>query len=869
MNSYENYVTLLNINDGAPGQPGAPGKDAQKYRIETSQEEILKFYTEKETEESNFDLLFSPDEFEISIYELDSQDLNGQIKIPIKSKDQLKIFYYDQSKGWIDFILPEEYYYKGEDEPIYDENGEVIGIESQEVRYTFYSIINGNINLYFNILKNYASDKKFLGETDEQFYIRTSQKNLSFYISKKIKEEDAIIKLKYNITDENNQTFFTEQIITIRKAMTEDLAKLSLKANGIYSSIASTALEFTADGLYVRNGGLKIFNKNSEQVLKADTEGNLILTGEIYATNGVFNGEVQATSGTFNGTIKAKDGAIGGFIIGEHSITSEDLELHSSYIQENGESIESKIIAKNIEIGTGAQIQEYIELGNFVKIWNPSIQDNNIFIQVLDTNSQNAITLNENGTITLGDVTNSYIQLDGAKQEIFGYSQNTSSYGWKINPQEAIFNNIVAQGSIKAASFEYGAIQSVGGTLLIRPSSRIKKINGPQITLENINSGFYSGDLCTIENNQGNLNYYFINSIEGNIITLHTMTGEESILDNTYIGSPIINLGKQGAIGIGINGSSLDTYGINANSISVVEHNGYGKLDSKIILGKLPNNIESFGPASNTYGLYAENVVLNGSLTTKTATYSPVQTYSNKDFSYSGIGTTLGYEGAPSAEEMQDRFPQATRGQILFWAGAKGMTKEEIEASKFFIDQYGNMYAGSGFFEGTIITKSTIEAAEIKTAILTGTGKNNEGNPALLIRDVSEGIHFYNSKSNKNPVFRLSDSEFVVDDLKVTLNKKFVITKEGGLELSRIELKDGLVIDKTIISYSKTGSEIYFKDNSDIVFKPAIGKEMAITSQGVSINGHLFYMDGTNIEGEYRQIKNKEDQVIGYDLYIY
>ena len=43
MNSYENYVTLLNINDGAPGQPGAPGNDAQKYRIETNQEEILKF----------------------------------------------------------------------------------------------------------------------------------------------------------------------------------------------------------------------------------------------------------------------------------------------------------------------------------------------------------------------------------------------------------------------------------------------------------------------------------------------------------------------------------------------------------------------------------------------------------------------------------------------------------------------------------------------------------------------------------------------------------------------------------------------------------------------------------------------------------
>jgi hypothetical protein len=68
-------------------------------------------------------------------------------------------------------------------------------------------------------------------------------------------------------------------------------------------------------------------------------------------------------------------------------------------------------------------------------------------------------------------------------------------------------------------------------------------------------------------------------------------------------------------------------------------------------------------------------------------------------------------------------------GQILLWAGAENSSKEGIENSKFFVDQYGNMYAGSGFFDGTIITNSVIEAAEIKTAVLTGTGTG----PALRI----------------------------------------------------------------------------------------------------------------------------------------
>jgi hypothetical protein len=35
---------------------------------------------------------------------------------------------------------------------------------------------------------------------------------------------------------------------------------------------------------------------------------------------------------------------------------------------------------------------------------------------------------------------------------------------------------------------------------------------------------------------------------------------------------------------------------------------------------------------------------------------------------------------------MDDKFPGVSRGQILFWAGAKGTLKDDVEASKFFVD---------------------------------------------------------------------------------------------------------------------------------------------------------------------------------------
>jgi hypothetical protein len=36
------------------------------------------------------------------------------------------------------------------------------------------------------------------------------------------------------------------------------------------------------------------------------------------------------------------------------------------------------------------------------------------------------------------------------------------------------------------------------------------------------------------------------------------------------------------------------------------------------------------------------------------------------------------------------------------------------------VDTYGNIYAGSGYFEGSVISKATISAAKMQTAVLEG-----------------------------------------------------------------------------------------------------------------------------------------------------
>jgi len=132
----------------------------------------------------------------------------------------------------------------------------------------------------------------------------------------------------------------------------------------------------------INGGGFRIKNNyDDENCLFEVTESGIEMTGVIHATGGEFN-----------------NGIIGGFTIGSHSITSEGLELWSSYKNGNNEIIPSKIIANNIDLGIGANITNYLNIGN-LRLLNPAIGNNNNKVLTLSDNETSYFTLFNNGDI--------------------------------------------------------------------------------------------------------------------------------------------------------------------------------------------------------------------------------------------------------------------------------------------------------------------------------------------------------------------------------------------------------------------------------------------------------------------------------------
>ena len=204
-------------------------------------------------------------------------------------------------------------------------------------------------------------------------------------------------------------------------------------------------------------------------------------------------------------------------------------------------------------------------------------------------------------------------------------------------------------------------------------------------------------------------------------------------------------------------------------------------------------------------------------------------------------------------------------GQILIWAGASSDTKEGIEGSRFFVDQYGNMYAGSGYFDGTIITNSTIEAATIKTATLTC----REIDAGLSIRGSGKAISFYGGDENDiKTLFELSSGNLIAN-LPTIINTNFKIDDSGNLETPKITIEDNLKITGNQLEYLNS---IFTFSDSNFSFSPGGKKSiLSIETQGVNLKGSIYYKndDGTKTECEYRQVKDSNNEIVGYDLYIY
>ena len=363
MTEFKNLITLTQVSDGAPGGSDAPAEDSQKYYIETNQEEILRF---KEGE----GYLYSPQTLTFKIYN-NTKQINDQQRAI--SDNSYKLEYYGES-GFQEIEKNQP-----KDDPIL-ERGTSEGADPNTI--------------YFSVSSFYES------------YTGVIQNGQIFRFSYLVDNEVAAIK-----------------IIQMRNGVTEDMATFGLYAGGFNAAIQETKLDFSSAGLSIMNGGIKIFKKHQYSFFEtkdttmqdnkdyyekdeeseneiysltadtifqsgkkyyergeenapsfwADTDGNLTLTGTIYATNGSFSGSLYST-----------DAEIGGFKIDDSKIyvpvknenQDDDFTGSPLYLESSGH-----IYAKNITIGTGAVIEDFISLGD-AKLFNP--EENNGLILSAD-----------------------------------------------------------------------------------------------------------------------------------------------------------------------------------------------------------------------------------------------------------------------------------------------------------------------------------------------------------------------------------------------------------------------------------------------------------------------------------------------------
>ena len=256
--------------------------------------------------------------------------------------------------------------------------------------------------------------------------------------------------------------------------------------------------------------GIRIRNNVGATVLKTGDDGNLEITGTIYANAGQIGGMEVDDDKLSMDTIVLEPG-VGIYTTVEDSnnnplfsISDVDGSATFRYIEALGGLLGNLTVTDVITVGALGAIESanYSALDGW-HIDNYSATFNN-------ANVRGAITALEGnflGIVNVGPTTNNqeHIIIDGTHALIrsSGY-QDGAGAGWLINKKgDAYFNNITARGAIKTAVFEYSEVQSVSGVFLFRPSSTIRSAteNGNDLVLTVEKPLLFSvGHWCKVSN---------------------------------------------------------------------------------------------------------------------------------------------------------------------------------------------------------------------------------------------------------------------------------------------------------------------------------------------------------------------------------
>ena len=676
-----------------------------------------------------------------------------------------------------------------------------------------------------------------------------------------------------------NNNLIASAVVAVEFGTSKNMAKFAVTASTIEAAVGESKLEFSASGLSVINGGLTIYER--------DTSGDVPVNRKIFYYNedekalyiegsGTFTGTIHATAGSFSGDVSADNlianaGMIGGFAIHEDGLYSTD---DNQSIQLISTPEGSYIKADNIDLGVGAKIERYIQLGN-AYLWNPDGQDNigRSFIEIKDDNNQDIISLSDEGILRLGQIT-----LNGRNSTIYGDS-------FSITPSLASFNNISASGKISTAIFEQGHLQSAGGLMMFKPAYKIESYTNNVLTLDQEFLGSVDDYVYVVKEDGTPISGLIqVSEKEGNTVTLiNTIDGSDFSYSGTLVS--LIDIGVENDLIVGINSSNtpgafLKQRGITISQFNLVQSDPEDpstkymneNINPKVFLGDLDTSGIDFSDTgvqkSRGFGLYSENVYLTGSLTTKINTTSG-------NPSFAGVNTL---DGTHATVFIEHAYGDLDDSAIVFWAGSTGVLPQEIQRAPFQVTEKGSIYASQGIFTGAIITESFISGADLYAARIHGTGRTEGTDYGLAFYDTSEGIVFFEgTPSTASEVFSIGNNGFRKG------NNYFIDISSSGINFNGNDFKglnyytdniqgEYLRLYQNFIIGAHIDSEdvetldakITFNQQG-LYFNVTDSQNMSITQSLVKISAESAQMDNTILFGEqlkYEKVSN------GYNLFV-
>lgn len=732
---------------------------------------------------------------------------------------------------------------------------------------TQYSIPSNASDYHWYLLGN-----KTAGQDDPTDTISSGIKQLLQKLGRIMGQDDAIYIFKLKSPEATPQEWGTFPLIQ-QWATTESLASFALNADSINMAVDNTKLRFDSNGLHVVNGGFDITRVyedgcESEKVFWVDDndDGDLHIKGRLEAATGTFAGELTAATGSFSGELKAATGSFSGNLDAAGGTFSGTLAAVTGTFKEG--YIQKAII--------GNENSNYILLSDTDGIIHHDAGNENI--------SNFSISLD-------GSVIAKRITLDEGRIGDLTFNNSTIRGGdsWYINSTDAVFNNITAAGKITTAIFEQQKLQLCGGTFLFKDAYRINdiEVQASAISFTPVFRDLIqpnSTNLYMITNENRSAQFY-ANPTDGGSWTIYGSA--QYGIYNLVLDLGSINDGKTDDWLIAINSTATDltASGLPQNSISlscIESSDSVYKIIPKIILGKIPAQTISSAIQQDTYGLYAESAYLTGTLTTQ---YS-----SDSGVGYAGVNTLSGARFNKKVTGLKD-----DNSRIVFWAGSNGLTDAAIQDSVFQVSENGTLYASQGYFEGSILSKATIEASTLRTVKIEGAGTG----PALSISDCQTGIVFTGTKNGIGQnIFSLTNNGiessvpltftgttgFNIINARASMDRLIIVDNQnqsGTIVINPLSLDfynqyksdSALANDYTHGDYhlqvSSDGLAIY-----DTEKRVNFDKDKTSIYSGLDIQDNLSFgnIDKEEYTAQYRKVaeadSNGKNYLIGLDLYI-